>query len=436
MPFEAGPSNNGAQGPKRIAVIGGGISGLSAAHMLSRENAVVLFEAETRLGGHARTIYAGQNEQPIDTGFLVFNYANYPHLTALFEQLDVPVIPSDMSFGCSIDGGWLEYGILERSAIFAQKRNLLRPQFYKMLRDMLRFGKEAKQYAADPNMTVGELIEVMGLGQWFRDYYLLPMSGAIWSTPCAQISEFPAYALVNFFDNHRLLSDGSQHTWYTVKGGSIEYVSRLEARLRGAGVDVRLNAAPQSVRRIPGGVEIKTMGGGWELFDEVVFGTHSDDSLRMLADPSEQESAALGAVKYQPNFAITHTDTAVMPKRRAVWSSWNYTEAPGRKSDVIDLTYWINRLQSIPGDTEYLVTLNSQQPIREELILDRADFRHPVFDGPALAAQEAIRGFNGAQNTWFCGAWMKNGFHEDGIGSAVEAMTARAARKPEKLAAE
>ncbi|MEM1100412.1 MAG: FAD-dependent oxidoreductase [Pseudomonadota bacterium] len=428
MPFE-----HGAGGPKRIAVIGGGISGLSAAHMLSGANAVVLYEAEGRLGGHARTIFIGEKEQPVDTGFLVFNYATYPHLTALFHELAVPVALSDMSFGCSIGDGWMEYGILERSAIFAQKRNLLRPQFYKMLADMIRFGKEADRIV-DDEMTVGELIEVMGLGTWFRDYYLLPMSGAIWSTPTTKITDFPARAMVNFFINHGLMKDNEQHEWYTVDGGSIQYVRRLQAALEKRGADLRLAAPIEGVRRLQAGVEIKARGGEWELFDEVVFATHSDDTLRLLSDATPQERAALGAVAYQPNHAVMHSDPAVMAKRKAVWSAWNYTESA--ESDVIDLTYWINRLQNIPGPTDYFVTLNSQKAIREELIHDTYTFRHPVFDTAALEAQEAVRRFNGANNTWFCGAWMKNGFHEDGISSAVDVVEAIEAQSTMGVAAQ
>ncbi|WP_147127148.1 NAD(P)/FAD-dependent oxidoreductase [Shimia ponticola] len=431
MPFETG-----SHGPKRIAVIGGGISGMSAAHMLSGENAVVLFESERRLGGHARTVFAGKNPQPVDTGFLVFNYHNYPYLTALFHELAVPVAKSDMSFGCSINGGWFEYGILARSAIFAQKRNLLRPKFWVMLRDMLKFGNEARSVATDPDMTIGELIDTMGLSDWFRDYYLLPMSGAIWSTPTTKITDFPAKALVDFFHNHRLLSDGTQHQWYTVDGGSIEYVRRLETRMKQAGVDVRLGAAIQGVRRTPIGVEVRALSGEWEHFDEVVFATHSDDSLAMLADPSEQEHAALNAVKYQPNEGVMHSDASVMPKRKAVWAAWNYTEAANKQSDVIDLTYWINRLQNIEGPTQYFVTLNAQQPIRDELVHDTYTFRHPVFDGAALAAQEQVRAFNGTNRTWFCGAWMKNGFHEDGISSAVDVVHAMQMANAVKVAAE
>ncbi|MGR3434582.1 MAG: NAD(P)/FAD-dependent oxidoreductase [Shimia sp.] len=409
---------------------------MSAAHMLGARHAVTLFEAEPRLGGHARTIFAGASGQPVDTGFLVFNYANYPHLAALFHELAVPVAESDMSFGCSIRGGWLEYGILAPSAVFAQRRNLVRPRFLAMLRDMIRFGKEADRFVTHDDQTVGELIAAMGLGDWFRDYYLLPMSGAIWSTPTERITDFPAHALLTFFRNHGLLSNGGQHDWYTVEGGSVQYVDRLRARLGAAGTELRLGAPVQAVRRVPGGVEVKAPGGGWERFDEVVFATHSDDTLAMLEDARPHEAAALGAVGYQPNEAVTHSDVSLMPRRRAAWASWNYTEDAQTRSDRIDLTYWINRLQNIPGDTQYMVTLNTERAIREDLIHDVKTFRHPVFDAAALAAQEAVRGFNGTDATWFCGAWMKNGFHEDGIGSAVDVVAALEERAAAPIAAQ
>ena len=427
MPFESGATAN-----RRIAVIGGGISGMSAAHLLSRFNSVVLFEAEPRLGGHARTIFVG--DQPVDTGFLVFNYETYPRLTALFHALGVPIIPSEMSFGCSAQDGAFEYGILARSAIFAQKRNLLRPQFYKMLADMIRFGKTADQIVQDDEMTIGELMTEMKLGDWFRDYYLLPMSGAIWSTPTTKITEFPARALVNFFINHGLMRDNGQHQWFTVKGGSIEYVRRLSTRMMAAGVDIRTGTPIDAVRRTPTGAEIKSHGADWEQFDEVIFATHSDDSLRLLADPSPEERAALGDVSYQPNEAVLHSDPSVMAKRKAVWSAWNYTESAD--TDVIDLSYWINLLQTIPGPTDYFVTLNSQKTIRDDLIHDTCTFRHPVFDAAAHAAQKTVAAMNGTNSTWFCGAWMKNGFHEDGISSAVDVVEAIEARAALRIAAQ
>jgi predicted NAD/FAD-binding protein len=424
MPFETP-----AAPPRRIAVIGGGISGMAAAHLLSRGNAVVLFEAEPRLGGHARTMIAGRRgDQPVDTGFIVFNRVNYPHLVRLFEDLSVPVADSDMSFGASIDGGRIEYGLRSLSAVFAQRRNLLRPQFLRMMTDVLRFNARALDVARDPAMTIGAFLHELGTGDWFRDYYILPLSGAIWSTPTQGILDFPAQAMIRFFENHALLSHTGQHRWYTVQGGSVEYVRRLEASMRGAGVDIRLGAPVVAVRREAGAVQVRAAGGTWDAFDEVVIAAHSDQALRMLADPAPEEQAALAAVRYQPNEAVLHADPSLMPRRRSAWASWVYTEAAGKRSDRIDLTYWMNSLQPIPQDDPLFVTLNSTRPIRDALIHDVVTFHHPVYDLAALRAQAAVRGFNGARGTWFCGAWMRNGFHEDGIASAFDVASAMAAR--------
>lgn len=416
--------------PKRIAVIGGGISGLAAARLLSRAgHRITLFEAEARLGGHARTVLAGKRgDQPVDTGFIVFNRVNYPNLCALFDDLSVPVAKSDMSFGASIDGGRLEYGFGSIPALFAQKRNMVDPRYLGMLRDIFRFNARARAAADDPRMTIRGLLERLGTGEWFRDYYLLPLTGAIWSTPVEKVLDFPAEALVRFFDNHALLSHTGQHQWYTVRGGSVEYVRRLERALVKDGVELRMFTPVQAVHRTERGVEIKTHAAPAEAFDEVVFATHSDDSLRLLADPAPEERRALSDIGYQPNRAVLHADPAVMPRRRAAWASWVYTEAAGQRAGRIGLTYWMNSLQPIPEDDPLFVTLNSNRPIREELIHDQVTFRHPVFDVAALAAQDRIRAMNGQRGTWFCGAWMRNGFHEDGFASAVEVAQAMARR--------
>jgi len=332
-------------GSKRIAVIGGGISGMGAAYELRHSHEVVLFEAEPRLGGHARSVMAGKKgNMAVDTGFLVFNNQNYPHLVRLFEELDVPTIPSDMSFGVSINGGWLEYGILAPSAIFAQKLNLLRPKFYMMLRDILRFNKRAKETQISATITIGELIDDWKLGDWFRDYYLTPFTGAIWSTPIDKILDFPAQSMITFMKNHALLGASGQHKWRTVQGGSTEYVSRLKEKLIRTGVEVRLATPVTAVFRQPGKVEVISKGFGPEVFDEVIFATHADISLKILSDATPIERAALEAVKYQSNEMVLHADKTIMPKRKAAWAAWNYTEDKDRKSDRIDLTYWLNRL--------------------------------------------------------------------------------------------
>lgn len=416
MPFETGTT-----APKRIAVIGAGISGMGAAHMLAQSHTVVLYEAEPMIGGHARTRLGGQNrDQPVDTGFIVFNYANYPHLAALFAELGVPVVKSNMSFGASIDGGRLEYGLAGLGALFAQKKNALDPRFLRMVRDILHFNKNALSVAQDRSLTIRDFLAKLGTGPFFRDYYLLPLTGAIWSTPTEQIMEFPAHAMMQFMENHALLSVTGQHQWYTVDGGSIEYVRRLEAAMIARGVDIRCSTPVQEITRNLSGVLVKTFGAEAEPFDEVIFATHSDDSLRMLGDATVEEQAALGAVKYQPNDVVFHSDAGIMPKRKQVWSSWMYTEAGEKTTGQIDLTYWMNSLQPSLVKDDFFVTLNSTRPIQEDLIWDQVTLRHPVYDLGALAAQQQVVEMNGQNRTWFCGAWMKNGFHEDGLSSAVD----------------
>ena len=432
MPFETGTT-----APKKIAVIGAGISGMGAAHALAKDHSVVLFESEKRLGGHARTRMAGKNkDQAVDTGFIVFNYANYPNLTKLFDDLEVPVIKSNMSFGASFNGGKLEYGLASIDALFAQRMNIANPKFLRMVRDILRFNADGLAASQDENMTIGELMKKLKLSDYFRDHYLLPFSGAIWSTPKEKILDFPAYAMMRFFDNHALLGATGQHQWYTVDGGSIEYVSRLGSDMLQRGVDIRLGAPIDAVRRTASGAEVKSHGADWESFDEVVFATHSDDTLRLLSDATAVEHSVLGAVRYQPNKVILHSDTSIMPKRRQVWSSWVYTEDAQRTDTEINLTYWMNSLQPWLKGQDMMVTLNSKRPINEDLIWDEVSLRHPVYDLEAIAAQKAATAMNGANHTWFCGAWMKNGFHEDGLSSGLDVVDALNASDRMRLAAE
>ncbi|WP_417250044.1 NAD(P)/FAD-dependent oxidoreductase [Celeribacter sp.] len=405
------------QGPRRnIAVVGAGISGMSAAYYLSPHHDVTLIEAAPRLGGHARTVNAGlSGEQAVDTGFIVFNYATYPNLTRLFNELDVPVEKSEMSFGVSIDNGWLEYGLRNLSTFAAQKRNLMRPQYYKMIADILKFGKHAEAMAHDDETTIGDLVERLRLGRWFRKYYLLPMCGAIWSTPITEVDRFPARSLVRFFRNHALLAGIDTHQWWTVSGGSIEYVRRLEAALLRRGVSIRTSSPVEAVRRSGGKVTVKA-GGTTGEFDEIVFACHSDQALAILGEEATpQERASLGAIAYQPNKAVLHRDPRQMPLRRSCWSSWSYRAQEGG----IGITYWMNRLQNIDESDPLFVTLNPSPEISDDLIYDEVAFDHPVFDTGAMRAQGEIAALQGENRTWFAGAYNRHGFHEDGIASAL-----------------
>jgi len=403
---------------KKIAVVGAGISGLSAAYYLSKSNDVTIYEAEPRLGGHARTVMAGKNgDQPVDTGFIVFNYATYPYLTRLFDELNVPVMKSEMSFGATIDNGRIEYGLNNLRTLTAQKRNLARPSYYKMIADILRFGKEAPNAAKDDDTTIGELVDQLRLGHWFRHNYLMPMCGAIWSTPVEFVDQFPARSLVQFFRNHALLASGraNQHQWYTVKGGSIEYVRRIDAALRARGCEIRLAAPVDHIQRDESGVSIHSQGEA-DIFDEIILATHSDQSLAILGDSAtSEEKTALGSIRYQPNTAILHCDPRQMPRRRACWSSWTYRSQNGN----VGVTYWMNRLQNIPDSDPLFVTLNAGSEIPADKIYDQVEFAHPVFDKAALKAQGQIREMQGQNRTWYAGAYNRHGFHEDGIASAM-----------------
>lgn len=415
MSFDAIPLH-----PQRIAIIGAGISGLAAAYLLTPRHAVTLFEAAPKLGGHARTIVAGHNgDQPVDTGFIVFNYVNYPHLTRMFHDLEVPVVKSDMSFGASINDGQIEYALRTLQSLTAQRRNLLRPGFLRMLRDILHFNRQAEAVATRDGITVGELMGELNLGPWFQDFYLMPLCGAIWSTPPAEIRHFPARPLIQFFRNHGLLNITNHHQWWTVDGGSVEYVRRMERHLRGRGVAIRAGTAVRSVTRDGSQSIVHTAGGPHAPFDQVIFACHSDQALRLLAQPTPQERAALSALRFQDNQVILHRDTSQMPRRKAAWSSWVYKSDTAQSNPTIGVTYWMNRLQNIPDTDPLFVSLNPSSPVPDHLIYDQQTFRHPVFDAAALTGQRRLTEIQGRNNTWFAGAYTRHGFHEDGFASAV-----------------
>lgn len=402
----------------KIAIIGSGISGLGTAYLLNKEHDITVYEKNDYIGGHSRTsdIEVDGKSIPVDTGFIVFNYRNYPNLTGLFEHLDVLIEKSDMSFGVSIENGWLEYGTRRPLDIFAQKTNLLRPQFWKMLADILKFNKEAKKYL-ESDISLGECIDKLKLGSWFRDYYLIAMGASIWSTPASDMLDFPAKSFIRFFDNHGLLTVNDQPQWYTVKGGSKEYVKLITASFKDK---IKLGCGVEKVTRKPEYIEIIDTEGKKQKYDEVVFACHSDQALKILDEPTKDESSIIGAVRYQPNEMILHSDTSFMQKRNNAWSSWVYlSESREDKSSSVSLSYWMNNLQPLKTDKPIIVTLNPGRQPNSNMVYDRYTFHHPVFDEMAVDAQGKIDKIQGTDRIWYTGAWQRYGFHEDGLLSAV-----------------
>lgn len=404
---------------KKIAIIGTGISGMGAAYLLRNDFELTIYEKESRLGGHARTLTVDYDSQKIDvdTGFIVFNYRNYPHLTGMFDLLDVAVEKSDMSLGLSLEQASFEWGCKDLNAVFGQRRNLFSIRFWKMLRDIFRFNKHALAQA-DSSLTLGELLDKLNMSEDFKHRFLLPTAGAIWSTSPEQILDFPAQSFTTFFDNHGLLTINDQPQWHTVSGGSHHYVNKIAAELQDS--TIRLSSPVQSVERRNNKVYVTDNSGNSEEYDAAIIATHSDQALNMLSNPTEDESNVLGSMKYQDNKAYLHRDPSFMPKRKSCWASWNYL-----CDDIVDtraqitVTYWMNLLQNISNETSLFVTLNPPHPPREDLIFDEHTFEHPVYDMDMIEAQKHIKDIQGKNRLWFCGAYQRYGFHEDGILSAV-----------------
>ena len=422
----------------KVAVIGSGISGLAAAHRLRGHARVTLFEAGSYFGGHTHTVDVSLPDRHghtvthgVDTGFLVFNERTYPGLIALLAELQVPTAPSDMSFSVQVPGAGvlgaraLEWSGSNLATVFAQRRNLLRPRFWGMLSELLRFNRLCTDLAESGQeqalvQPLGDFLDQHGFGAAFRHWYFLPMLGCIWSCPTDQMLRFPVATMVRFCHNHGLIQVQNRPQWHTVAGGARQYVHAILQ-----GLDARLATPVTHIERTMAGVSVRA-GGVTEPFDAVVLAVHSDQALRLLAQPSAAERRVLGAIRYQPNRAVLHTDTRVMLRRRAAWAAWNYERAAdgAQESARVCLHYWLNRLQPLPFAQPVLVSLNPVSPIDPAKILGEFDYDHPVFDLSAWSAQKQVAELQGVQRTWFAGAWTGYGFHEDGLQSGYRAADA------------
>ncbi len=405
----AGVENHRAR-PLDIAVIGSGISGLSAAWLLSGKHRVTLYEADSRIGGHSHTQFA--DGRAIDTGFIVYNQSTYPNLTAMFDHLGVASAASDMGFAVSLDDGRFEYSGSGLAGLFAQRRNMLRPRFWQMLRDLVRFYRQApRNIAALGLITLDEYLDTAGFGEGFRNDHLYPMAAAIWSTPAAQIGAYPAAAFIRFCENHGLLKFFGRPQWRTVAGGSQQYVARLAQHIGAIVTNARIGGVDGG----GDGADIIFADGARRRFDHIVLATHADQALALLARPSAAERATLSPFTYIDNVAVLHKDASLMPRRRRVWSSWNYMTREAAEGRRLAVTYWMNRLQNIDGARDYFVTLNPHRTVAEDAIFARTTYGHPYFDARAIAAQQKLWALQGQRNLWFCGAYFGAGFHEDGL---------------------
>lgn len=409
---------------RRVAVIGSGISGLSAAWLLSQKLNVTVYECEKRLGGHSHTVTVPTKDGPIavDTGFIVYNERNYPNLVALFDEIGVPTAASDMSFAASLQGGNLEYSGSGINGLIGQRGNVVRRRFWVMMRDILRFYREAPALLRRPDLervSLGEYLDRNDYAPAFVEDHLLPMGAAIWSTTAREMRAYPLLAFVRFFASHGLLSLADRPKWRTVQGGSREYVDRLSARF----IDgVRLGAEVKRVTRQNGSVVVTDAGGNSDIFTDVVIATHANQALDLLADADDEERGLLGAFRYTDNLAVLHSDENLMPRRKRVWSSWNYIgEDIEDGTQPLCVTYWMNRLQNLDRRHPLFVTLNPTREVAADKVIGSYEYTHPLFDQRALDAQQQLWRLQGRRNTWFCGAYFGFGFHEDGLQAGLAA---------------
>ena len=402
---------------QRIAVIGSGVSGLSAAWLLSRRHEVVLYEKEGRLGGHSNTVdvETSMGVVPVDTGFIVFNEPSYPNLTALFQHLDVKTDYSCMSFGASLRDGRVEYSGQTLSSVFARRLNAVSPRFLRMLTEIPRFHRDAKKALREDyceRATLGDFIAERGYSTGFCDLFLKPMTAAIWSTPTIRVFDYPALSFFRFFENHGLLRVLNLPEWRTVAGGSRSYVQKLREAFAG---EVRSNAAVAEISTFDGGVRVIDVAGHTDQFDQVVIACHGDEALKLRSQAPEDERAILGAFDYQVNHAVLHLDPSMMPQRRRAWSSWNYLEG----DDAPAVTYWMNRLQNLPCKEDIFVTLNPPRAVRPGAEIASFSYDHPMFNAATQRAQGAIWDIQGRGGVWYAGAHLGHGFHEDGLQSGL-----------------
>jgi uncharacterized protein len=406
----------------KIAIIGTGIAGNVAALNLHKEHDITVFEANKHIGGHSHThdLEWGGKHYTVDTGFIVFNYKTYPHFTRLLKELDVAVQPSNMSFSVKCEHSGLEYNGNTLNTMFAQRRNLFNPAFYRMLSDILRFNREAPLLlGADNNkLSLGEYLSKNKYGSKFIQQYLIPMGAAIWSADPKQMYAFPASFFIRFFDNHGLLSVSDRPQWYVIQGGSREYVRKLTAPFSHR---IRTQSSVESIVRHSDHVSIKVVGEAVENFDQVFIATHSDQALRMLKDASVAEREVLAAIPYQSNEAVLHTDASVLPKRQLAWASWNY-HLLANDQQRVPVTYNMNILQGINAPVQFCVTLNNSAAINPDKIIKSINYDHPQFSPQGIAAQQHQQEINGVNRTYFCGAYWRYGFHEDGVVSALNAI--------------
>jgi uncharacterized protein len=396
-----------------IAIVGTGIAGLSAAWLLHRRHTITVYESADRTGGHSHTVNVASSgvSLPVDMGFIVYNQHTYPNLSALFQHLNIPTKPAEMSFAVSLHDGALEYSGTDFAGLFAQKRNLLRPRFWAMIRDLVRFyrdGTSSARAGLGDEISLGDWLATYGYGDAFIRDHLLPMAAAIWSTPPEQMLAYPAAAFLQFCDNHGLLQLRDRPQWRTVSGGSRTYVKRLSHQFADR---MQLSREVVAISRNEHGVTVTDKLGDAANFDHVVIAAHADQALRMLVDPSAPERDTLSALKYRANDVVMHRDVSLMPKRRSAWASWNYLGDDANRR--VSATYWMNRLQSLPVSTPILVTIN---PLRCPAdVIQRGVYAHPQFDVHALRAQQRLWQLQGVRRTWFCGAYFGAGFHEDGL---------------------